>query len=441
MPVSSFVFYFIAEMLAVVVIICFFLIFHVRGLRSLISALESKVTSLRLMIKNTRSEARQAVANLEKIRQQKPKGYLEFLDEQIERTRTHHEELNPDRDIVLDIDTESPIDRQVASLRHAFLIAEQESMYAGGDDHNVDWDVIESKLGQLIQFYKINIDIPVADTGPQNDYVDIDKLHQRISHLEEFKKLYFDLQKKWDEITDGADDYHQRLLVMGKGMGADAGFEELLGDYAKHFNSFSIKSGDDEISNDYAKPQYGTVEMDPTKPTVGQLVIANQEEVQRLRNMAIDQHKLIQELKRKLAGANTVEQKDAIIEEMSHQMERQERFLRESETCSKLMEAEMGRLFEENQQLRNSLQDVGADTEEIQRMEGIISDLTNASQDMLAAISSLEQENREIKSNAPVGDDPALKEKLASTQQKLLDLEAQHLELEERYLDLKRKTK
>jgi hypothetical protein len=448
MLVSSFVFYFVAEILVVLLIICLFLLFHVRGLKNLISALEAKILSLRVMIKRTRGEARQAAANLEKIRQQKPKGYLEFIDEQIERTRAHHEELKPDRDIVLDIDPESPMERQAASLRHAFLIAEQEAMYSGGDDHHADWAVLEAKFTQLIQFYKDNLTALPIDAIDVEDSTEVDQLRKRIEHLEEFKKLYFDLEKKWEAISDSADGYHQQLLVMGQSMGAGEDFEQLLDNYAKTFNDFGLNLGEPNQSSTYQKSQFDGVEIDPNKPSVGKMVIANQEEIQRLKNMAVDQHKVIQELKRKLVGANTVEQKDEIIDEMSKQMERQERFLKESETCAKLMEDEMNRMSEENQLLREQLSQAGsADPQEVERLENIITDLTDASQEMLSAISSLEQENRELKSGGSAAaassatDSEALKSKLSQTQQNLLDLQAQHLELEERYLELKRKQK
>lgn len=448
MPVSSFVFYFVAEILVVSLVICFFLIFHIRNLKTLVRALEAKISSLRVMIKRTRGEARQAVANLEKIRQQKPKNYLDFLEEQVERTRSHHEKLKPDRDIVLDIDPESPLDRQAASLRHAFLIAEQESMYSGGDDHHADWNVVESKLGQLIQFYKDNLVVsiqPTVDIEDDNS-IEVEQLRKRIEHLEEFKKLYFELEKKWEAVSDNADDYHQRLLSMGQSLGAGEDFEQLLDSYAKNFNDFGLNLSEQSQAGSYQKPQYGSVEIDPSRPSVGKMVIANQEEVQRLRNMAVDQHKVIQELKRKLVGANTAEQKDDVIRELTSQMDRQERFLKESETCAKLMEDEMNRMLEENHILREQLENSGGNAEEMERLESIIADLTDASQEMLSAIATLEQENRELKSagygsGGSTADSDALKEKLAQAQQSLLDLQAQHLELEERYLDMKRKAK
>jgi hypothetical protein len=445
MPVSSFVFYFVAEILAVALVICFFLIFHVRNLKILVRALEAKISSLRVMIKRTRTEARQAAANLEKVRQQKPKNYLDFLDEQIERTRNHHEQLKPDRDIVLDIDPESPMNRQAVSLRHAFLIAEQEAMYSGGDDHHADWAVVESKLSQLIQFYKDNLASANQTSYQEQDTTEVDQLRKRIENLEEFKKLYFDLEKKWEAVSDKADDYHQRLLSMGQSMGAGDEFEELLDGYAKNFNDFGFDLADQGQSGSVRKPQYGGVEIDPHQPSVGKMVIANQEEIQRLRNMAVDQHKVIQELKRKLVGASTIEQKDEVIIELTAQMERQERFLKESETCSKLMEDEMNRMMEENEQLRHQVETgAGGNPEEMERLESIIADLTDASQEMLTAISTLELENRELKSSGGSGNQAetdSLKEKLAQTQQNLLDLQAQHLELEERYLDMKRKNK
>lgn len=79
-------------------------------------------------------------------------SYADHVEAQIAATRSQHFSLTPDRDIVLDIAPEAPLERQALALRHAFLIAEKEAVLAGADN-DIAWDMLQAKLSQIIQYY------------------------------------------------------------------------------------------------------------------------------------------------------------------------------------------------------------------------------------------------------------------------------------------------
>ena len=147
---------------------------------------------------------------------------------------------------------------------------------------------------------------------------------------------------------------------------------------------------------------------------------------------------------------------------MSDQLERQDRFLKEAEQCAQLLEDELNRALDENQQLREQVEaGAGGSSEDFEKLEGLVTDLTNGSRDMLKTIAALEDENNELQQQiisgvGSLGMDPmappsmsqadagavaqeveVLNKKLLEAQQELLDLQTQHIELEERYLELK----
>ena len=169
--------------------------------------------------------------------------------------------------------------------------------------------------------------------------------------------------------------------------------------------------------------------------------------------MAVDQHKIIVELKRQLLDSKSEESREEVISQLADQLEQQQRFLKEAETCTQLLEDELSRTIEENEQLRSDLESSG-DGEDMEKLESMVSDLTSESRDMLSTIAALEAENSQLKNALEEGESSssdaqssnpndvdldALKEKLNEAQQELLELQAQHIELEERYLELKMK--
>jgi hypothetical protein len=414
---------------------CLFLLFHVRDLRTLISALEARVLLLRDVVRGARSDASSARRELAEMRRQS-RDFGDYLEEQIAATRNQHLSLQPDRDIVLDIAPDSPSERQALALRYALLIAEKESWEATGGK-GCDWEVLSAKLGAIIDFYRQHESQPTVDGEPASVQA-IDGLRRQVANLERFRQLYFDGEKRWRDASTRADGYLEELRALGQSLGGGSDFDMLLQQYH-------------EVYADLGKLLTHNPESEPQSGPKSQLgapaarIVVNQEEVNRLRNMAVDQHKMILQLKKQLAGAQTVEQKDAVIAELQKQLERQERFLKESEICSKLLEDELNRAIDENQSLRQQLVDAAAGDAEQQEMQQLVAELTRESREMLGAITVLEEENRRLQAQLPksgaeaggaVGD-IALREQLQLVQGELQSLQQRYTELEERYLALK----
>lgn len=152
MPEFNLIFYIVAELAIVLLVACLFLAYYVRKQQGLVKKLEEKVVSVRESLARTKAEADAARQQLARLEEGTTKDFVEYLSDEIDSTLNYHHQLNPDRDIVLDIAPDSPIERQVASLRHAFLIAEKEARYAGGGEQS-NWDVLQVKLQQIVQFY------------------------------------------------------------------------------------------------------------------------------------------------------------------------------------------------------------------------------------------------------------------------------------------------
>lgn len=470
MPESSMLVYIFGEVALLLLAVCVFLLVHTRKRQQRTRQLEEKIVELRDTCNTTRKEAKDALKELAEYKNIAPKDYLDFLEDEIGATRVHHSSLKPDRDIVLDISADAPMERQAASLRHAFLLAEKESaLAAAGSD--ADWDTLQAKFQQIIEFYEQPNDGASEAEGGEDETVaasaeldeglqeQIEQYKARISNLERFKHLFFNMESKWEKAKKEAEEYHQQLLAKGQELGGGEDFESVLNNYA---NVYGDINGLMDEGGSYGDNSGGakTVVMEVNRTTVntGPRVIANQEEMMRLRNMAIDQHKIIESLKHKLMGAASEEQQEEIVQELSTQLQQQEQFIKEAETCTQLLEEELTRTITENESLRNEMQDGGANAEseaDAEQLQGLLQDMTEQSKEMLATIAALEDENRKLQqmvadgtagaetsespseTGASGGGDEVLKEKLDSVQQELLNLQTQHIELEERYLELK----
>src|SRR5262245_36229217 len=124
---SDMLLYATAEIAVLLLCICAYLVFHISNLKKLIKRLEAKVLELRGTINATKQNAKAKIQEIKNNFQEKT--YLEYIDAQIDATREHHASQSPDRDIVLDLDTDIPEERQIAALRHAFLVMEKEAQY------------------------------------------------------------------------------------------------------------------------------------------------------------------------------------------------------------------------------------------------------------------------------------------------------------------------
>ena len=450
MPTNPLILIIAAEVAVALLLLMGFLLLHIRGLRRIISALESKVVALRDTLKGARRDTKAVQQQLDQ-QKQPATDYGDILDTLIAATRNHHLLLAPDRDIVLDIASDAPPERQAAALRHAFLIAEKEAWMAA-EGKEADWAVLQSKLGQIIQFYAQQ---PPADANAMDSMLGdapestellretIENQKRHIDNLEKFKKLFFDADEKWRLASEQAAQYHHELMEKGRDLGAGSEFDNLLDKYSQVYSDYGATIAQHVNPNSEAR-----VELGGDQPSVGRIIIANQEEIQRLRNMAVDQHKMIVRLREELTSASSAEDKERVITELHKQLERHERFMKESELCTRQLEEELERVIDDNQSLKLKLlkakqeaaaPEAGADVEQ---MAKIIEDFTVQSSEMLTAIEVLEAECRDLRAKVAAGEGDEseinlLKSQLAQTNQELAALKGEHIQLEERYLELK----
>lgn len=457
---SDMLLYATAELAVMLLCICVFLFFHITHLKKLIRRLEAKVLELRQTIVNTKQNAKSKIQEIKNSIEEK--SYLDYIEQQIESTRDHHASQSPDRDIVLDLDTDIPEERQIAALRHAFLVMEKEAQYASEDDAQAVWPVIRTKLQQIIHFYRTAFqgggESAVAAEPDEMLLHELQNYKQRVENLDKFKKLFFEMEKQWNAARKEAEKYRAQLLDMTQGMENFGAIEAVLDQYT---NAYSDLQDHIEVGADLAeggtgerrqKRESGATVVDERKPLETKVIITHHEEISRLRKMMVDQHNIIAGLKQKLRGSDVIEDKLAAVEQLSRELDKQERMMRESETCIKLLEDEVAETHRQMQQLQdenNELRAGGSQNSE-QQVQEMLAGHVAESRDMMTTISQLDKENKALKERLASGggggggsdlDDAAeaerLRTKLSDVQQELLNLQTQHIELEERYIELK----
>lgn len=421
MQVSNFVLFGAIETLFILLMLSVGLLFYTRNLKGIIKGLQDKLSKLLGDLKESKAAVRDMQTEMDPAN-----AYQNQINDQLQTTREYHLTLGANQDIALDLNTEVPLDRQVAAFRHAMLIAEKEALHAS-EDENPNWAVLQSKLSQLIQFYQ------ASETASDENSVQIGELNQlqeelnaskkRVDNLEKFKKLFFDMESKWSEAKDKANDYHQELSSMAGDVADPEGFNNALNNYHKVYDDIS----DVIQSASGGSTRTNTVEITRDDPQA-------QSEIRKLRSVAADQHKIIAELERKLQSAETVEQKDSVIQELSDQLQRQTRFVQESETCIQLLEEELNHALEQLATLNSAENKDNA--EENAKLRSMVQKFSNESQGMLQKINELEQVNQQLQTQPSSGNSA---EELQVAQQELLNLQTQYAELEEHYLELKMK--
>ena len=183
--------FFIAIEIAVALfLICCFLIYHLGKLNKQISQLEAKASKAKNKAGSPESsDSKSGTVAAEK------KSFLDHLDKYIDETTERHKALNPPRDITLDIAPDSTDDRHVCALRYAFLLAEKEAYYSA-EGENAGWDVLQSKLLQIVELYQ------VASTA--DDSEDTEQLKTKLSELQQemlnLKTRHIELEERYLEL-------------------------------------------------------------------------------------------------------------------------------------------------------------------------------------------------------------------------------------------------
>lgn len=350
-------------------------------------------------------------------------NYKNYLNLELDATSQQFSNLSDNGDITQEQSTDSPLPLQILALRYAFLRAEElgTTEEIGTQEY---WSIFEQTLSPLLK----------QGQGSSEDNPDLtaelETARKRIENLEKFKRLFFDMEKQWNEAKIKANDYYMQLMALSDSVSLSdrENFTTVLESYNNVYDNIN------QQFIDLSQPQPGkTIHITRQDPRAA-------DEIIKLRNVAADQHRIINQLQRKLIEAKTAEDKELVIQELQQQLQRQTRFVQESETCVQLLEDELSKV---HQEMSNMERELGANqtlSEENLRMKTTLQSFTLESKDLMQNIDSLEKENSLLK-HGQDHTQPAQTQSgdvdLKKAQSEYLQLQQQYAELEERYLELK----
>ncbi len=421
MHVSTWILLGIIELFLVMMALCLFLLIHSRKLKQLSVNLQNRVKKLVTDLKQARAEAKQYQDQLDPV-----SLFKKHVNDQIQLTRDYHDTLHPDQDIALDLDNNVPLERQTVAFRHAVLIAEKEAIHSS-DDASPNWAVLKSKFSQLMDYYRnVSGNTPAEpEPAPDADDSELEVYKKRVESLEKFKQLYFDLEKQWEAAQAEASEYHALLSSYAPSFEDQEGFEAALLNYSGAFDNFGGM-----LQNLQQPPEISVIEKTRVVHATDNAERAHMSELDRLRNVAVDQHRTINSLKRRLADSNGTEKFQEIVVDLQSELDKQARFVKEAETCVQLLEDELesantriAHLEKKASQKEKSLGDYTRLERELEQSRGDVKQLEQVKKSLENEISQLE----------------ALFETAGSSNEELKKLRADYAQLEERYLALKMK--
>ena len=363
-----------------------------------------------------------AVKNSNQASHPPPKTYKQFILEQLDTTQDRFNFLAPKGDVSAPQLQNSPVNQRIVALRYSFLRAEELGTTAvhGSEGY---WDIFQQTLEPLLLSTTSNLDT----TGNE----ELETYKKRVENLEKFKKLFFDLEKRWNEAQTNAQGYYNELHAMANDVADRDRYEQLLTRYNENYNDINqyIYSASNVINT--VPQENKTINIIRQDPRAA-------EEIMKLRNVAADQHRVISNLQKKLEEAVSMEEKDQVIKELEQQLQRQIRFVQESDTCVQLLEDELNKAHEKIVSQEQQLdKDHDLENENI-KIKQTLHDFTKESKDLLINIEELEKENSDLKHN--LGEPPPTNTDTQDQdymQTELADLRKQYAELEEKYLELK----
>jgi len=422
MPLDNLAFIITVEVAGVLLIVCAILIYLNISQRKLIKKLQARMTEL---IEELQL-ARQTPPPPAPPPQRPAKAYLAYVDEQIELSKEHHLTLDSEQDIALDLAPDVALPKRAAALRYAVFLAEKEALMAADgtdDDAAFDWTQIHNKYHQIFDFYDDYSDSPDTNDDAQIIAAMTQELlnaKKRINNLEKFKALYFDLEEQWEESKKDAQTLYSNLSSMADGSYDKQAYAEALKSYQTSYNNI-----DQIILQGVNDPN---AVIDPSKLSD----IETTGELRHLKMVTADQHKIITDLQVKLKEASTDEMRGQVIGSLKEELNKQKRFLQESDTCIQVMEEELNNAHIELDQLKSRLKALPS-------IKTQMLDLRKQKDEYELKVYTLTSENRKmmkkINDDALVtAADPA---ELAQVKRKLTQLETKHAHLEGKYLDLK----
>lgn len=303
------------------------------------------------------------------------KTYKSYLNEQLDITQKRFIAIGSQIDISATQPTDGSLEQRITALRYAFLRAEE---LGTTEDVHTDkyWSIFQQTLEPLLQ--------------PSNDNLleELATYKKRVENLEKFKKLFFDLEAQWSAACNNAENYHEQLIALSEKMSDPNAYQKLLDNYQRNFSQFnqSMKNTSNILDNADSKT-INIIRQDPRAA----------EEIIKLRNVAADQYRVINTLQRKLEEAVSDEQKTLVIHELEQQLQRQMRFVQESDTCVQLLEEELNKANEKIAEQEELIGHGELLDEENNHIKDTLHNFTLESKDLLENIEFLEEENRQLR--------------------------------------------
>lgn len=355
--------------------------------------------------------------------------YKTYINAQLMATRNRYAGVSPDTDITTVSTSTGSLPQRALALRQKFLVAEEAAIIKGDGALKLDWEVFERTLTNSMNL----VELDTSDDELVN-------LNKRVENLEKFKQLFFDMEKKWQDAQTQAREYFNQLAMMAEGVSDQDQFLDILDKYQKVYSEIdeAFDDGHNGIVNNPLLPidQQVKININPLSTA----------EIYKLRTVAADQHRIINQLQRKLEQAITAEDKAVVITELQQQLQRQTRFVQESETCVKLLEEELSVATEKVNKQQQQLQASAEIARENERIKETLQKFTLESKSLMASIVDVEKENevlkiklQQLQAQVSTSSSPQSQDAAKNLQSDFLALKNQYVELETKYLDLKLK--
>lgn len=423
MQLSNYIIVAAIEVYIVLLVVGVLLVFHTRKQRQLIRRLQEKLQQLILALKKLKlpPASTQVTGNT----------YKTHIHAQLTATRNHYAGLSPPADITGEPDPQSTPAQKAIALRYKFLQLEESAISKGDGPLKIDWDAFEKAWHELS-----------GDAVTDASADELATCKKRIENLEKFKTLFFDMEKQWQNAKSQAEEYYQQLSAMAVNVDDQDRFVDLLEGYHRVYGEIDggFNQGKTVLNAKLTNPEA------PQVITVTRMDPKSGEEIIKLRNVAADQHRIINQLQRKLEAAVTAEAKEVVINELQQQLQRQIRFVQESETCIQLLEDELSSASEKVNKQQHLIDTANTVQQENLRIKETLYNFTQESKELVAHINSLEQENERLRTSLHKLESQPTEtlyadnsDVLQTVQIELANLQGQYAELEEKYLDLRLK--
>lgn len=389
MELSEWVLYTIAEVILVLVILCLLLLFHAKGLKAALLALQKRLARALQDLKD--AKASQASGTDSGV------SYADQVKAHIKTTQAHHASLSPDRNIDQDIAPDTPSPRMVAAMRNRFLKAEQDAI---DQEYGTDWS-------RLAEHYQLLMPQETASEllPPPPDALDYE---QQRAEIERFKRLFHTMEAQWVSAKAKAEQYYAQLVnVIGDS--DDPGHQQL---------------------RELAESQLNELKAQPKPGKVNPEAASKAPDLASLKAINAQQRREIEELQRRLQAADLETEQGGLVQELEQQLSRQLKLMKESEVCIELLEQELADVTQRMHILEHEHKRIK--TEQLLSRKEALAELTKEKQQLSKKIRQLESENEQLAGLAELAD-AEQRRKLTQKDQEISAIKQKFTELAKRY--------